>query len=327
MSTLTDRYGRQFPYLRLSLLDACNFHCGYCLPNGYRAKDEQKDWLNRAEISRLLHGFASVGMQKLRLTGGEPSLRSDLTEIIADAANVPGIKTIAMTSNGVVLSQKIVEWHRAGLNAINISVDSLHREHFHAITGHDRLTIIMQGIEKALALPALKVKLNAVLLRHLNDEQLPLWLEYIRTRNISVRFIELMQTGDNLDYFKNHHQSAATLQQQLTAMGWQLQTRAFGAGPAMEYKHTDYTGSIGIIAPYSKDFCVSCNRLRVTATGDLRLCLFGEFGVSLRPLLQADSQQAELIESIHTQLGLKAAGHELQQGKTGIIPHLAAIGG
>lgn len=327
MATLIDRYGRQFPYLRLSLLDACNFHCGYCLPNGYRARDEKTQWLNREEISRLLQGFAKVGMQKLRLTGGEPSLRSDLTEIIADAAKVPGINTIAMTSNGVLLNQKIEQWHAAGLNAINISVDSLNREHFHAITGHDRLTTIMEGIEKSLALPSLKVKLNAVLLRHLNDEQLPLWLEFIRTRNISVRFIELMQTGDNLEYFKNHHIPANTLQQQLTAMGWQLQTRAFEAGPALEYRHSDYAGSIGIIAPYSKDFCVGCNRLRVTATGDLRLCLFGEFGINLRPLLQADSQQVELIKRIQTQLGLKAAGHELQQGKTGIIPHLAAIGG
>jgi cyclic pyranopterin phosphate synthase len=226
-----------------------------------------------------------------------------------------------------MLAQKIKQWHGAGLNAINISVDSLQREHFHAITGNDRLNIIMEGIEKALALPSLSVKLNAVLLRHLNDEQLPLWLEFIRTRNISVRFIELMQTGDNLDYFKNHHIPADTLQQQLLAMGWQLQKRAFEAGPALEYRHSDYAGSIGIIAPYSKDFCVGCNRLRVTATGDLRLCLFGEFGVALRPLLQADSQQAELIERIQTQLGLKAAGHELHQGKTGIIPHLAAIGG
>ena len=327
MSTLTDRFGRQFPYLRLSLLDACNFHCGYCLPNGYRARDEQTQWLTRPEISRLLQSFAKVGLQKLRLTGGEPSLRHDLTDIIADAAKIPEIKTIAMTSNGVLLEQKINQWHAAGLNAINISVDSLNREHFHAITGHDRLNTIMAGVEKAIALPALSVKLNAVLLRHLNDEQLPLWLEFIRNRNISVRFIELMQTGENLEFFKNHHIAANALQQQLTAMGWQLQTRAFEAGPAMQYNHSDYAGSIGIIAPYSKDFCVGCNRLRVTATGDLRLCLFGEFGINLRPLLQADSQQAELIARIQTQLVLKASGHELQLGKTGIIPHLAAIGG
>jgi cyclic pyranopterin phosphate synthase len=327
LNTLTDRFGRQFPYLRLSLLDACNFHCGYCLPNGYRARDEQTHWLNRVEISHLTKAFAAVGMSKIRLTGGEPSLRSDLTEIIADVASIPEIKTIAMTSNGVLLSQKISAWHATGLNAINISVDSLVREHFLAITGHDRLPIILEGIEKALTLPNLKVKLNAVLLRHLNDAQLPLWLEYLRTRNISVRFIELMQTGDNLDYFNNHHISADTLHQQLQAMNWQQKTRAAEAGPAIEYTHPDYRGSIGIIAPYSKDFCVGCNRLRVTATGDLRLCLFGEFGVSLRPLLQAEAQQTELIHRISTQLGLKASGHELHLGKTGIIPHLAAIGG
>lgn len=327
MTTLTDRFGRQFPYLRLSLLDACNFHCGYCLPNGYRAKDELTHWMNRNEISHVLRAFAALGMHKLRLTGGEPSLRNDLTEIIKDAASIPTIQSIAMTSNGVMLSQKIEAWHAAGLNAINISVDSLNRERFHAITGHDRLPIILEGIDKAIALPHIKVKLNAVLLRHLNDAQLPLWLEYIRTKNVSVRFIELMQTGDNTEYFNHHHLSADTLQQQLLAMGWQQQIRSPEAGPAIEFSHPDYVGRIGIIAPYAKDFCVGCNRLRVTATGDLRLCLFGEFGISLRPLLQTDSQQAELIQLIQTQLGLKAAGHELHQGKTGIIPHLAAIGG
>jgi cyclic pyranopterin phosphate synthase len=166
-----------------------------------------------------------------------------------------------------------------------------------------------------------------VLLHGLNDDELPTWLAFLRTRRISIRFIELMQTGDNRDYFQRHHLPAATLQQQLTAMGWQLQKRAPEAGPALEYAHSDYAGRIGIIAPYSKDFCVGCNRLRVTATGDLRLCLFGEFGINLRPLLQDDAQQSELIERLRGQLGLKAAGHDLANGNTGLTPHLASIGG
>lgn len=327
MAVLTDRFGRQFPYLRLSLLEACNFHCSYCLPNGYRAREGQSRWLSRGEISRLLHAFSAVGLRKLRLTGGEPSLRSDLTDIIADAAGMPGLETIAMTSNGILLPRRIAEWQAAGLNAINISVDSLDRGRFHAITGHDRFDTVMEGVEMALRLPFKAVKLNAVLLRGLNDDELPAWLAFLRTRRISIRFIELMQTGDNREYFQRHHLPAETLRQQLTAMGWQLQQRAPEAGPALEYAHPDYAGRIGIIAPYSKDFCVGCNRLRVTATGDLRLCLFGEFGINLRPLLQDDAQQQELIEKLRTQLGLKAAGHDLANGSTGLTPHLASIGG
>ena len=235
--------------------------------------------------------------------------------------------TIAMTSNGILLPRRIAEWQAAGLNAINISVDSLDRGRFHAITGHDRFDTVMEGVEMALRLPFKAVKLNAVLLRGLNDDELPAWLAFLRTRRISIRFIELMQTGDNREYFQRHHLPAETLRQQLTAMGWQLQQRAPEAGPALEYAHPDYAGRIGIIAPYSKDFCVGCNRLRVTATGDLRLCLFGEFGINLRPLLQDDAQHQELIEKLRTQLGLKAAGHDLANGSTGLTPHLASIGG
>ncbi|HWS40663.1 MAG TPA: GTP 3',8-cyclase MoaA [Arenimonas sp.] len=327
MAVLTDRFGRQFPYLRLSLLEACNFHCSYCLPNGYRARDGQSRWLSREEITRLLRAFTAVGLRKLRLTGGEPSLRTDLTNIIADAASMPGLETIAMTTNGILLPRKIAEWQAAGLNAINISVDSLDRNRFHTITGHDRLPTLLEGIETALSLPFKAVKLNAVLLRGLNDDELPTWLSYLHTRKISIRFIELMQTGDNKDYFQRHHLPAETLKQQLTAMGWQLQARSADAGPALEFGHPDYAGRIGIIAPYSKDFCVGCNRLRVTATGDLRLCLFGDFGISLRPLLQNDEQQLELVDKLRGQLGLKAAGHDLINGNTGLTPHLASIGG
>lgn len=327
MAVLTDRFGRQFPYLRLSLLEACNFHCSYCLPNGYRARDGQTRWLGRDEITRLLRAFTAVGLRKLRLTGGEPSLRSDLTDIIADAAGLPGLETIAMTTNGILLPRKVAEWQAAGLKAINISVDSLDRGRFHAITGHDRFETVMQGVEMAINLPFKAVKLNAVLLRGLNDDELPLWLAFLRTRRIGIRFIELMQTGDNRAYFQRHHLPAGALQQQLQAMGWQVQARAADAGPALEYTHPDYAGRIGIIAPYSRNFCAGCNRLRVTATGDLRLCLFGEFGIALRPLLQDDDRQPELIDTLRGQLGLKAAGHDLINGNSGLTPHLASIGG
>ncbi|MGE4367389.1 MAG: GTP 3',8-cyclase MoaA, partial [Thermomonas sp.] len=195
------------------------------------------------------------------------------------------------------------------------------------ITGHDRFAEVSEGVEIAQTLGFASVKLNAVMLRGLNDDELPAWLDYLRERDVSVRFIELMRTGDNKDYFERHHQRADTLEAQLRAAGWLLQPRAMDAGPAREYAHPGYRGRIGVIAPYSKDFCAGCNRLRVTARGDLRLCLFGEFGISLRPLLQSDSDFDPLVARIAMQLGLKAAGHGLHEGNTGITPHLASIGG
>lgn len=327
MASLIDRYGRRFPYLRLSLIEACNFRCSYCLPQGYQARPGLVPPLTLLEIRRLIQGFARLGMSKVRLTGGEPSLRRDLSEIIATIAAVPGVVKVALTSNGVLLPRRIAEWRAAGLTHLNVSVDALDRARFAAITGHDRLPAILEGIEQALTLGLAAVKLNAVLLRGLNDDQLPAFLDYLRTRHVGLRFIELMQTGDNLAYFRRHHYRAEALEHELQAQGWRLQPRAPDAGPARDYAHPEYAGRIGIIAPYSRDFCAGCNRLRVTAGGDLRLCLFGNVGIPLRPLLQADAQADALQAALIGQLGLKSASHGLHQGETGLTPHLASIGG
>jgi cyclic pyranopterin phosphate synthase len=327
MSPLADRFGRTFPYLRLSVIEACNFRCSYCLPDGYRAVPGRPKTLELDEIARLLRAFAAAGMRKVRITGGEPSLRRDLAGIIGIASATPGVEKVALTTNGSVLGKRIHEWKDAGLTALNVSVDTLDRGAFARITGHDRLDDILAGVEQALDLGLDSVKLNAVLLRGLNDDPLPAWLEYLRERRVGVRFIELMQTGDNLEYFQRHHVRADSLESELRSAGWQLLPRASDAGPAREYSHAGYAGRIGIIAPYSRDFCAGCNRLRVTSTGDLRLCLFGESGIPLRPLLQRDEQADELQATLATQLGLKKATHGLHLGQTGITPHLASIGG
>lgn len=326
MHTLIDPQGRRFPYLRLSLTEACNFRCSYCLPDGYAA-DGKPLFLSVPEITRLVRAFAALGMSKIRLTGGEPTLRRDLTPIIEAVAAQPGIRKVAMTTNGCTLTRSAALWRQAGLTALNVSVDSLDGVRFLAITGHDRHADILAGIDQALGLGFDAVKLNAVLLRGLNDDELPQWFEYLRARPVALRFIELMRTGDNADYYARHHLGAEHIVRQLHAAGWQELPRAFDAGPAREYAHADYQGRIGIIAPYAKNFCASCNRLRVTARGDLRLCLFGEFGIPLRPLLVSDDQQATLMARIQGQLGLKAAGHNLHQEQTGLIRHFAGIGG
>ena len=326
MSVLSDPFGRSFPYLRLSLTEACNFRCGYCLPDGYVA-DGRPLFLARDEVRRLLRGFASVGMRKVRLTGGEPTLRKDLVDIIGDAAATPGVARIALTTNGTRLPAHVDGWRNAGLTSLNVSVDSLDRASFEAVTGHDRLPEILDGIDRALMLGFEAVKLNAVLLRGVNDDALPAWLDYLHDRRVSVRFIELMRTNDNVAHFERHHVRAETIERQLVDGGWVRMVRAADAGPAVEYVHPDYAGRIGVIAPYSRDFCAGCNRLRVTARGDLRLCLFGEFGVPLRPLLQRDEDREALVDLIATQLRLKAAGHGLHDGNSGIVPHLASIGG
>lgn len=323
---LSDAFGRSFPYLRLSLTEACNFRCGYCLPDGYRA-DAGPRYLGVDEIRRLITAFAGVGLRKVRLTGGEPTLRKDLDDVIATVASVPGIERVVLTTNGTKLPRWIEGWKRAGLTGLNVSVDSLDRARFAEITGHDRLPEILEGLQRAQVLGFESIKLNAVLLRDVNDGELPQWLDFVRERSLGVRFIELMRTNDNVAHFERHHVRAEGIERNLRDGGWIRRVRQADAGPANEYVHPDYAGSIGVIAPYSRDFCTSCNRLRVTARGDLRLCLFGDEGAPLRPLLQHDGQRDELIAQIAAQLRLKVAGHGLHAGDSGATPHLASIGG
>ncbi|PIP80520.1 MAG: GTP 3',8-cyclase MoaA [Gammaproteobacteria bacterium CG22_combo_CG10-13_8_21_14_all_40_8] len=320
-----DQFERKFSYLRLSVTDICNFSCSYCLPDGYQCHYQHQP-LSLAEMTRLVKGFAANGLSKVRLTGGEPAVRKDLVHLIEATANISGIETIAVTTNGYHLPQHIQDWKNAGLNAINISVDSLDAPLFKTITGHDRLHEVLQGLEMALDLN-LKVKINAVLLKGQNHTQLPLFLDFVKKRDIAIRFIELMQTGDNKSYFDRHHLSGNIIKQHLDKQGWKQLPRQVTAGPAVEYIHPNYQGKIGLIMPYSKDFCSSCNRLRVSSQGNLHLCLFASKGHSLRFLLQRDEQQAELISHIESLLYQKEKTHYLQDGYSGSTYNLSMLGG
>ncbi|QFI54976.1 GTP 3',8-cyclase MoaA [Aeromonas simiae] len=326
MSLLEDGHARRFHYLRLSVTDVCNFRCTYCLPDGYRPEG-RKSFLDQAEIARVVRAFAAMGTRKVRLTGGEPSLRRDFTDIIRIVAATPGIEQVAMTTNGYRLRERAAEWREAGLTNLNVSVDSLDARQFHRITGEDKLTEVMAGIDAALAAGFARVKVNAVLLKGLNDHELSTFLDWIKTRPIELRFIELMQTGEMDALFTRHHASGEAIKGQLLAAGWVQQLRAIDAGPAQVFHHPDYLGGIGLIMPYSKDFCAGCNRLRVSSVGKLHLCLFGDDGVALRDLLAADEQQEALMERVHMVLGHKLASHRLHQGNSGTTPHLASLGG
>jgi GTP 3',8-cyclase len=322
--SLIDQFGRRFRYLRLSITDVCNFRCEYCLPHGYQGGP--RDFLSRAEILRLVHAFAELGIVKLRLTGGEPLVRRDFVDIVRDAAGVPGIERLVMTTNAYRLAGIARELRDAGLHGVNISVDSLDPVAFARITGSDRFAAVMAGVDTAVE-AGLSVKLNAILLGGLNDGEIPDFVEFVRDRPISVRFIELMQTRGNEAYFAERHRRGTLVTDRLLAAGWMPLQRSAIAGPAQEYGHPDYAGRIGVIEPYSRDFCDGCNRLRVTATGGLRLCLFGTGSHDLRPLLQHDADRDELKAAIATALLGKGAAHDLVRGSCGDTPHLAMTGG
>ena len=323
-SQLRDTFGRRFRYLRLSITDVCNFSCSYCLPNGYQGG--RRDFLTRDEIRRLVTAFADLGTVKLRVTGGEPMVRRDLLDIIADGAATPGIERVVMTTNGYRLQALAVELAAAGLRGVNISLDSLNPETFRNLTRHDRHDEVLAGIDATVA-AGMTAKVNAVLLGGVNDHEIDDFIAYVRERPISVRFIEMMQTGWNAEDFARQHRSSELVRERLLARGWQPLARDVVAGPAQEFGHPDSLGRIGIIAPYAHDFCEGCNRLRVTATGGLRLCLFGTGVTDLRPELQHDHQREALQETIMRALLVKPREHFLRQGDAGDTPHLAMTGG
>jgi len=326
MPQLIDKYNRKFEYLRLSITDECNFKCNYCLPDGYQ-RTHKKQFLSQLEIANLLRAFAELGTKKVRITGGEPSLRKDFSAIIACAANTKGIQKVATTTNGFNLQKQAPQWFDAGLSAINISVDSLEPKTFHLITGKNMFQKVMNGIATAINCGFRQIKINSVLMKGFNEKNLSLFLDWIKNQPVQLRFIELMQTEDNLDFFKEHHFSGERIKQFLLKTGW-LQKQALSHdGPAQVFTHSDFQGEIGLIMPYSKDFCKSCNRLRVSSTGRLHLCLFGEDGVELRDLLACESDKEALKKRILLALADKKASHDLQQGKVGGRVHLASIGG
>jgi len=322
LPSLRDEHQRDFTYLRLSVTDVCNYRCNYCLPDGYQCKDKTQP-LSVEEIQTFISVFAKKGIKKVRITGGEPSLRKDLPEIIRVIKQTEGIDTVALTTNGYKLEQRIESWVDAGLDSLNLSIDSLQPELFKTITGHDRLPEIMSGLKKALSLNLSSIKVNAVLLKTYNLNQFDDFLNWVKDTPISMRFIELMETSDNREYFHANHVKGTDIQARLENSGWIEKLRGPHAGPAKEYTHPDYQGSVGLIMPYSKDFCKSCNRLRVSALGKLHLCLFGEQGYDLRPYLD----QSGLSERLDSLLVNKTEAHDLAHNQTGATAHLAMLGG
>ena len=329
MNKMSDSFGRSFPYIRLSITDVCNFKCGYCLPNGYFKVENKPGFLNLDEISNLVAAFTELGVSKIRITGGEPTVRKDFFEVLRNIKSEHEISNLVITTNGYKLNEIAEELIATRINGINISIDSLDRNKFKEITGQDRLPQILEGINILQNKGFKNIKVNAVLLKNVNDslEEFQNWERFINNNEIDFRYIELMQTGDNLEYFKKYHTSAFVFKKYIESQDWKEISRISDAGPSINYVHSKLKGKFGIIAPYSKDFCSTCNRLRITAKGELRLCLFGNTGTNLRPYLQNQNQKDELIELILKQLRFKKESHYLETGNTGITPHLASIGG
>lgn len=323
--TLIDGFKRRLTYLRLSVTDFCNFRCTYCLPNGYQGKRPDNE-LSLTEIDTLFTAFAHLGTQKVRLTGGEPSVRTDLADIIALAKAKPAIKTVAVSTNGYKLAKHLTSWQQAGLDKLNISLDSFDPLIFKQMTGFDMLPTLLKDLDKVIESTDIDLKLNGILMNDTAFDNLKSAMQFVKDRPVTYRFIEFMQTSDNRELFFAEHQSGKLIKTYLTQNGWTATERAVDSGPAIEYAHPDYVGKIGLIEPYAPQFCDSCNRLRVSSLGKVHLCLFDQFSYDIRPQL-ASKDADGLMDTLQGLIPIKPQHHFLTEQNSGMMHNLSMVGG
>ena len=308
---LIDRFGRQHTYVRVSVTDRCNYRCVYCMPA------EGMDWMPKEslltyeEVGRIVGVLARMGVHRVRLTGGEPTVRRDIDELVARLGAIDGIRDLSMTTNGHLFAKRAQTLADAGLRRINVSIDTLDPEQFKALTRGGDLARALDAIDAARAAGLTPVKLNAVMVRGENDEQMFRLVEHFApfAADTQVRFIEAMPFTGGID--RRTHLSAGEMRTRL-AERFTLEPveRAVGGGPATTYRIAENGLVVGFISPITEHFCHTCNRLRLMADGHLRTCLSREPNPSLRDVLRGGADDDLLEYAIRNQVWGKVPGHE-----------------
>lgn len=319
---LLDSHGRRITYVRISVTDRCNLRCLYCMPEDQKFRP-LAHLMTREEIRRTAALLATFGIQKIRLTGGEPTTRPDLVDIVADLKEIGFPGGIALSTNGVLFPRMAHELLGAGLNKVNVSLDAAEAEHFRKMTRRDHFKPVRESIELALSLSFESVKINAVVIRGLNDDQILPLAAMTRDKRLGVRFIEFMPFGDN-DWKETDWMGWEEVYDRLVAAGYALTPAAKQpiAGPADEYnvafssgaERVEHRGTIGFITPISDRFCDSCNRMRVTQDGFLKGCLFGHRDVDLLTPMRAGANDEQLAELIQRAALIKEERHPMFVG-------------
>ena len=329
MAVMRDTFGRRIEYLRVSVTDKCNLRCVYCMP------EQGLPWMTHAEILRyeeiaaIVRVMAGMGLKSIRLTGGEPLVRRDLPQLVQMLAEIPGIEDIALSTNAVLLREQAFDLRSAGVTRVNISLDSLRADRIDAISRrpgtHAR---ILDGIAAAEEAGFEPIKINTVVMRGRNDDELEDFAQITRERPWHVRFIEVMPVGENLDISAEEYVSSVEMLERVRRIGnIESVPGPHGNGPATYFRYPGARGTVGVITPMSHNYCDRCNRMRLTADGHLRPCLFGDIQTNLRDALRAGAAIEPLIE--HT-LTIKPERHYLIQGQavgSGGLRALSQVGG
>ena len=326
---MRDGFGRRIEYLRISVTDKCNLRCVYCMPEAGLPWLKQDEILSFEEIESIVRVMAQMGLRRVRLTGGEPLVRPNLVDLVQRLTAIPGIEDIALSTNGVLLAPLAGELLAAGVRRVNISLDSLEPDRIDAIARrpgvHDR---ILQGISAAESAGFSPIKINVVVMRGRNDDELEDFARLTIDRPLHVRFIEVMPVGANLGVSANEYVSSFEILDRLRGLGDLVPVEGPpGNGPATYFRYPDAAGTVGVITPMSHNYCDRCNRVRLTADGQLRPCLFGSIQTDLRTPLRRGDPLEPLIRQTLT---IKPERHWLVQGSTrgsGGLLALSQVGG
>ncbi len=309
----TDSFERKIDYLRLSVTDKCNLRCTYCMPEDGVPKLDHSEILSYEEVLTLARIAVGMGISKIRITGGEPLVRKDIITLCSKISNIPGIKSLSLTTNGVLLPIFAESLFKAGIRRINVSLDTLNPEKFAAITRHDRFADVWEGILAAEKAGIFPIKLNAVVLRGVNDDEIEDLAGLTISHPYHVRFIEHMpfKAGEGDGHEKKFVAAPEILERLKRVAPLSTCQENQSNGPAVYYRFRDAPGKIGIISPVSDHFCPSCNRLRVTAEGKLRTCLFSTEETDLRGALRNNLPIEAVSEIIRKAIARKPEKHEL----------------
>lgn len=331
MTRLIDQYSRQIDYLRISITDRCNLKCYYCTPFSEFQYLRRRDILSHEEIVLLSEAAVSAGISKIRLTGGEPMVRKGVMALCRRLSAIEGLDGMALTTNGMLLEKRASELSAAGIKRINVSLDSLNRKRFFKITGVDGLPQVLAGIEKAEALGMSPIKINTVVMRGINDDEIADFVRLTVDNPYHVRFIELMPTegwaaADHASRFISSEAIARKIEE-VGPVRTLPSTDSYG--PAKLFALEGAKGKIGLITPMSQHFCGECNRIRLTADGKLRTCLFSKEEIDIKRSLRSGASPSQLVEIFRNAAREKPLGHRLNE-RTGRITNgrpMHAIGG
>ena len=325
-TTLTDPFGRRINYLRLSVTDRCDLRCSYCMPQGFKGFEEPEHWLTFDEIERVVRAFTELGIRHVRLTGGEPLVRRDLPTLAAHLSALPGLADLSLSSNCTRMEKLAPALAAAGVQRLNVSLDSLEPDTFRQITG-GRLDKVLRGIAAAQAAGLSPIRVNTVVMHGVNDAQVEDILDYCAARGFTLRLIETMPMGSTGRAALERYVDLQTIRQRLEQRYDLLPDVLPGGGPARYYRLGGSDTRLGFITPISQHFCETCNRVRLTVDGTLHMCLGQEHSYPLRDLLRAGVSNDDLKAHLLQAIALKPERHEFREKPEQVVRFMSMTGG